>query len=936
MLLISGTAISMGKSEYHSPGRHRKKPLAYLPGEDGHLGGWLYRALPPETVETSIPSSIGSLGGADWKPLISKNAWVMLDRSGKEDRALLALVIRSPKKQNLLFSLGTDDGANVWLNTKCISRSSVERGAAIDTDLIPLKIKEGDNLLVLELSRYKRGYFRVVARVLNHDFARAKDIRIVLPGVSKSAHESLMSFGQYCVEKQIDLEKRTAHFRIALQFKAGIPFGIQEPINVEWGQTQTQHLLVLEEGQTSHGEVVFDKTVDTTREKIPERVSIDSAGTSQIFELGFSSNHIGELADAGQKLANAKGSISQATLDSLLWRVQHLKMFLEGDTVDREYVSLEIETTATMAEHIAQRRDPYLDASGIVKMGYRSSVDGNLHGYVLYVPREFDEKKDEKWGLVVTLHGYLGTAMKAMLAVFGKPLPEGVEPRFRERHPPPIDDVPFFVVAPEGFGASGYRGFGEVDVVEVIEEVARRFTLDPDRVYITGTSMGGYGAAALALHFPDVFAAAAPLGGYHNGFLYRRARDCPLGPWESFLVSEFSNRDWAENGAATPMYIVHGKKDAPKYSRSLVTRYEELGYGVQFETPNLGHNVWDLTYQNGKIFTYFAGHKRKRHPRKVSFNTARLRYRKSDWIILSDVCAYDAWARVDAHWKKDNTIEIETRNVKEIVVLDDETLRRGKDVTVIVDDEIVGTFGSDAMWTVDTLDLEVRVERHLHRQGLFFHRDDDGRWYPGAMKRCDGLCKEPGRSGPLDDVFFGPVLFVYGTSDPRETHMSKRMAEKLRKPRFSVSVDWPLKADGEVTEDDMAKYSLVLVGTPSGNSLVGEMMEHLPIQVVDDAIVVGTKRFTGQSVAASFIYPNPLMPSRYVVIHTGVSDSALYYVDHLPRFSPDYLVYDGGDWHSKDGRFFGGRAVLAGGFFDADWSVSPENTTRDMCVSGND
>src|SRR5207237_3690900 len=58
-------------------------------------------------------------------------------------------------------------------------------------------------------------------------------------------------------------------------------------------------------------------------------------------------------------------------------------------------------------------------------------------------------------------------------------------------------------------GTMGYEGIAERDVYDALADVKRRLPVDEDRVYLTGTSMGGGGALRLALTRPDLWAAVA-------------------------------------------------------------------------------------------------------------------------------------------------------------------------------------------------------------------------------------------------------------------------------------------------------------------------------------------------------------------------------------------------------------------------------------------
>ena len=55
-----------------------------------------------------------------------------------------------------------------------------------------------------------------------------------------------------------------------------------------------------------------------------------------------------------------------------------------------------------------------------------------------------------------------------------------------------------------------YQGMGEVDVLKVIAEAKRLFSVDPEQVFIMGHSMGGAGSYTVGLHYPDRF------GGIHG------------------------------------------------------------------------------------------------------------------------------------------------------------------------------------------------------------------------------------------------------------------------------------------------------------------------------------------------------------------------------------------------------------------------------------
>ncbi|MET0489012.1 MAG: hypothetical protein ABW143_02155 [Acidimicrobiales bacterium] len=59
----------------------------------------------------------------------------------------------------------------------------------------------------------------------------------------------------------------------------------------------------------------------------------------------------------------------------------------------------------------------------------------------------------------------------------------------------------------------GYRGIAEQDVLDVLADASDRFAPDPDRIILSGGSMGGIGAFRLGALYPDLFSVNAPLIG---------------------------------------------------------------------------------------------------------------------------------------------------------------------------------------------------------------------------------------------------------------------------------------------------------------------------------------------------------------------------------------------------------------------------------------
>lgn len=110
-----------------------------------------------------------------------------------------------------------------------------------------------------------------------------------------------------------------------------------------------------------------------------------------------------------------------------------------------------------------------------------------------------------------------------------------------------------------------------------IQRLQQKFKVDSNRVYLTGLSMGGYGTWYMALRYPQIFAAIAPVCG--GGMPWKGVSlDMPI--W-AFHGSEDDTVDVSET-----MNMIHGvRKSASHNSEVKMTILDHVG-----------HNAWDYAY----------------------------------------------------------------------------------------------------------------------------------------------------------------------------------------------------------------------------------------------------------------------------------------------------------------------------------------------------
>jgi predicted peptidase len=123
----------------------------------------------------------------------------------------------------------------------------------------------------------------------------------------------------------------------------------------------------------------------------------------------------------------------------------------------------------------------------------------------------------------------------------------------------------------------------------LLDELLRHLPVDPDRVYLTGLSMGGHGTWAWAIEKPRRFAAIAPVSGIGD-----EDRVCVL-------------RD-------LPVWAFHGERDdvvSLKEEQAAVDALRACGGNVRFTVyPGVGHDAWTATYADPELYRWLLGQRR--------------------------------------------------------------------------------------------------------------------------------------------------------------------------------------------------------------------------------------------------------------------------------------------------------------------------------------
>ena len=454
-----------------------------------------------------------------------------------------------------------------------------------------------------------------------------------------------------------------------------------------------------------------------------------------------------------------------------------------------------------------------------------------------------------------------------------------------------------------------FQGYGEVDVLEAIAAAGARYPVDPQRVSLYGSSMGGAGTWYLATHHPDRFAAMAPFAGYNDYRLWGRpgGMTFPLFPWEEPSWRARSAILLLENLRHTGIWMVHGAWDRAvgggvdvAHSRNSAAGLEALGIPHRYtELPETGHGALGAAGRASllqDVLRWLIAQRRPSAPTRLTLTTFEPRHPGSDWVEVQQLERYGGPpARVDASAAAGEVV-LRTENVRRLVL--GPVPVAGASTVLRVDGALVSG-----------VDLRAPV-------GLL-RRHPGGPWEAAGGEPPAGQ-KRPAVCGPFGDLFRRGVVLVTGTTGSAEERFflewsAQDGASFFRTWNGGVHrggiageswVDLPRMTDAEYLAAGDTRRNVIAFGTPATNALLGRLAGPLGLEFGADVIRLRGREWRGRDLALIAVLPYPDGSDRYVALHGGVTPDAIAAGAHLHwQLLPDYLVYDGErvvDWGHLD------------------------------------
>jgi predicted esterase len=949
-----------------TPRLARASEVMLVPAPTGRIGAWL--ALGPINVKTkrgqqrSLDSNVlmdadevslvGKLGRAvtvgssdadgdaasvSWKIVSSAEGPIdiaaAMNPKGETFAYLYGVLHLPTALKGGALLLGSSDGARVWVDRKVVSSSDGNRPQRDDEDIARLDLPPGDHGILVKLHR-RDGYWAFRMRIVDATFTAPRGAFFRLPATS-DADVRQLSAKMANIEIRRGLSPLGFQPNVTVSFPEGILRGTDRSVRVTASaRTGARKREIF---GVDGGEVPLSETGPSElKVQLPPILAEELGENEDGAELSMSVEVAGRKVESSspvrpymhQALAAAARAIAlcpaepnsflsepgvtRATMVHLRDRFAHYVNI--GDN-DQETLAADARTLVEYAADIEARRDPLRVHAGIRRFAYKSPLDGEPSPFGMYVPPSYVDAhgaKTKPYPLIVVLHGLNGKPNSMMRHFFGYD-DERRDPEWEDRHPGDVPPIEAFVLSPNGHGNAMYRELGESDVVRAVDWAMSFYPIDKNRVTITGASMGGTGTASIAFRYPDRYAAAEPLCGYHSYLIRGDIVGRGLRSWERLLVEQRSNTHWAENGLYLPLYVWHGKRDYPeKNSGVLIDRYKALGYSVEHEHPNIGHNVWTKAYDALGGYNWLSQQTRPERKKRVLFKTNSLRYADNAWVHLRDISGDLAFATIDASVVDPTQITVSTERVEAFALDREGELVSSTDPVRVNVDGVLLTFDP--------------------AQPIAAYRAS-GTWVAGTKPEGAGLQKRAGLSGPIRDVFFEPLVFVYGTQVPAETRANRDTARAWARIKWGVDIRYPVIPDREYQDELGESHSLVLIGNAESNQVMRDLESSLPfrigaksISLVNDGSTL--KEWKGKDLGVAFVYPNPKHPSRYVLVLAGTSAMGTFRAIALPELVPDYMVFDQRIAGARGQVVLGGAPTLAAGFFRRDWSLSRADVNR--------
>jgi dienelactone hydrolase len=559
--------------------------------------------------------------------------------------------------------------------------------------------------------------------------------------------------------------------------------------------------------------------------------------------------------------------------------IDHRELFGKGDINNAAVLTNE---GRFRAQDLLDGKPAWAGKTGLVVRGYRSKIDHTVQPYGLVIPESYDPKSAKGYRLDIWFHGR-GETLSETNFIAQRMKQVG---RFA-----PKDTI---VLHPYGRYSNANKFAGEIDALEALADVRRRYRIDPDRISVRGFSMGGAACWQFAVHYADRWFAANPGAGFSETPLFLKVfQKETLNPtwYERRLWTMYDCPGYAINLYHCPTVAYSGELDSQKQAADVMEaalKKQRIDL-LHVIGPKTRHSIHpESAKEIERRMDQLAKAGRDHNPRSIRFATCTLKYNRMHWLTVNALEEHWKRAWVDADVKADNRLDIRSGNVTDLTV----SMPAGSTLFDVRRRVRVFINGLPMVGPQPKSDRSFRVR--FQRDGRRWRIVSD----PDAASVRVAFAKRHNLQGPIDDAFMDSFIFVKPTGKARHDAVEKwtqaELAHAVKHWRQQFRGDARVKSADQITKADIANSNLVLFGDPASNPLIAKIADKLPIKWGDKQITVGSRTYDAAQHAPILIYANPLNPQKYVVLNSGFTYREYAYLNNARQVPmlPDWAVID--------------------------------------------
>ena len=210
-------------------------------------------------------------------------------------------------------------------------------------------------------------------------------------------------------------------------------------------------------------------------------------------------------------------------------------------------------------------------------------VDGGKNiNYSIYIPQNYTPKT--KMPLIIFLHGS-GECGTNGIQQLVTGLPTAIMRNSAKWNK-------FIVLIPQKQKVDDDWAKDEAQhIMAMYKETLKTYSIDTDRIYLTGLSQGGRGTYTIAAMYPKMFAAIAPMCGWANEDVADKIKNIPIWIFHGELDDDFEA-------------FVQNSYNMDKWLKDRGAKDEKLTI-----VPGVAHACWDIGYQQHPLADWFLAHK---------------------------------------------------------------------------------------------------------------------------------------------------------------------------------------------------------------------------------------------------------------------------------------------------------------------------------------